>query len=211
MLFRSSTNTFDLVVTPVNDPPFVVDDRYVMSQGDVLVVATNCNGGIKEVLLFDDVPDRWALWADRCPDNADFRARTTRALRPPRARARTLSRRRSRHTSIMLLNLRVNISRNAVTIAQHNKLVRLPGIVQKFFVLLVVTVSFRIWIGLLVRPGFPLEIPFRRCSRCCSRGRSLGRGRRPGARVDRGSGGGGDCCCRRHGESVDRGDDGGDR
>ena len=38
----------------------------------VLVVATNCNGGVKEVLAFADVPDRWALWHWRCPDVADF-------------------------------------------------------------------------------------------------------------------------------------------
>jgi hypothetical protein len=40
--------------------------------GAVLVVATNCNGGIKEVLAFSEVPDRWALWNHRCPDNPDF-------------------------------------------------------------------------------------------------------------------------------------------
>jgi hypothetical protein len=40
--------------------------------GTVLVVATNCNGGIKEVLCFDEVPDRWALWRHRCPDNPEF-------------------------------------------------------------------------------------------------------------------------------------------
>ena len=38
----------------------------------VLVVATNCNGGVKEVLAFADVPDRWALWHWRCPDVSDF-------------------------------------------------------------------------------------------------------------------------------------------
>jgi hypothetical protein len=38
----------------------------------VLVVATNCNGGVKEVLNFDEVPDRWALWHHRCPNVADF-------------------------------------------------------------------------------------------------------------------------------------------
>ena len=38
----------------------------------VLVVATNCNGGIKEVQLFAAAPDRWALWNDRCPDNPEF-------------------------------------------------------------------------------------------------------------------------------------------
>lgn len=40
--------------------------------GSVLVVATNCNGGIKEVLCFSEVPDRWALWKHRCPSNPDF-------------------------------------------------------------------------------------------------------------------------------------------
>jgi hypothetical protein len=40
--------------------------------GPVLVVATNCNGGVKEVLSFADVPDRWALWHHRCPDNPEF-------------------------------------------------------------------------------------------------------------------------------------------
>jgi len=38
----------------------------------VVVVATNCNGGVKEVLLFDTVPERYALWHWRCPDVADF-------------------------------------------------------------------------------------------------------------------------------------------
>lgn len=36
--------------------------------GRVLVVATNCNGGVKEVLAFDEAPDRDALWHWRCPD-----------------------------------------------------------------------------------------------------------------------------------------------
>jgi hypothetical protein len=40
--------------------------------GRVLVVATNCNGGVKEVLCFAEVPDRWALWHHRCPNVADF-------------------------------------------------------------------------------------------------------------------------------------------
>jgi hypothetical protein len=40
--------------------------------GDVLVVATNCNGGVKEVLSFDALPERLALWHWRCPDNPDF-------------------------------------------------------------------------------------------------------------------------------------------
>jgi len=40
--------------------------------GEVLVVATNCNGGVKEVLCFDAVPDRFALWKRRCPDSPEF-------------------------------------------------------------------------------------------------------------------------------------------
>ena len=38
----------------------------------VLVIATNCNGGVKEVLAFESVPARWALWHWRCPHVADF-------------------------------------------------------------------------------------------------------------------------------------------
>jgi hypothetical protein len=41
--------------------------------GPVLVVATNCNGGIKEVLAFSEVPDRFALWHHRCPAVAEFK------------------------------------------------------------------------------------------------------------------------------------------
>lgn len=51
----------------------------------VLVVATNCNGGVKEVLAFAELPDRWALWHSRCPHVADFSG----ALPPIVARAIT--------------------------------------------------------------------------------------------------------------------------
>jgi len=40
--------------------------------GCFLVVATNCNGGVKEVLCFDEKPDRGALWHWRCPQLQDF-------------------------------------------------------------------------------------------------------------------------------------------
>lgn len=40
--------------------------------GAVLVIATNCNGGVKEVLAFAHEPKRWALWHWRCPHMADF-------------------------------------------------------------------------------------------------------------------------------------------
>jgi hypothetical protein len=40
--------------------------------GPVLVVATNCNGGVKEILCFPSVPARGALWHHRCPENDEF-------------------------------------------------------------------------------------------------------------------------------------------
>ncbi len=48
--------------------------------GQVLIVATNCNGGVKEVLVFGEVPDRASLWAMRCPDNAEFAREPARPL-----------------------------------------------------------------------------------------------------------------------------------
>ena len=53
--------------------------------GTVLVVATNCNGGIKEVLVFEEIPDRLALWHHRCPTVPEFSG----TLAPVRARAIT--------------------------------------------------------------------------------------------------------------------------
>jgi hypothetical protein len=44
----------------------------VLLPGPFLVVATNCNGGIKEVLCLEQMPDRMGLWHWRCPDNAEF-------------------------------------------------------------------------------------------------------------------------------------------
>lgn len=43
----------------------------------VLVVATNCNGGVKEVLAFDEPPTPEALWHHRCPDNPEFVSNVT--------------------------------------------------------------------------------------------------------------------------------------
>jgi hypothetical protein len=40
--------------------------------GGVLVVATNCNGGVKEVLCFAEAPSWGALWHRRCPDSPEF-------------------------------------------------------------------------------------------------------------------------------------------
>ncbi len=48
--------------------------------GSVIVVATNCNGGVKEVLCFDRVPARYALWKLRCPDSNEFGGTLPRML-----------------------------------------------------------------------------------------------------------------------------------
>lgn len=40
--------------------------------GPVLIVATNCNGGVKEVLSFGELPARLALRHWRCPENTEF-------------------------------------------------------------------------------------------------------------------------------------------
>lgn len=53
--------------------------------GKVLVISTNCNGGVKEVLCFAEVPERWALWRERCPENEDFSGEVPEIL----GRART--------------------------------------------------------------------------------------------------------------------------
>jgi hypothetical protein len=47
-------------------------DLVIEIADQVLVVATNCNGGIKEVLLFDARPTRESLWSMRCPENPEF-------------------------------------------------------------------------------------------------------------------------------------------
>ena len=54
--------------------------------GDYLIVATNCNGGIKELLCVAERPERMGLWQMRCPDNTEFRGKAPtvvgRALTP---------------------------------------------------------------------------------------------------------------------------------
>jgi hypothetical protein len=49
-----------------------VDHEKAGLPGPILVVATNCNGGVKEVLCFGERPDRYALWHRRCPANPEF-------------------------------------------------------------------------------------------------------------------------------------------
>ncbi len=51
-----------------------------------LIVATNCNGGVKEVLGFAAAPDRSALWHRRCPENPEFEGH----LADPVEEARTI-------------------------------------------------------------------------------------------------------------------------
>lgn len=53
--------------------------------GEYLVVATNCNGGIKEVLCLASAPTHAGLWHWRCPDNPEFEG----LLPPVLAQART--------------------------------------------------------------------------------------------------------------------------
>jgi hypothetical protein len=63
-----------------------VDAARLDLPGSVLVVATNCNGGVKEVLCFAELPDRSALWHHRCPDNPEF----TGTLAAPLASEKTI-------------------------------------------------------------------------------------------------------------------------
>ena len=62
-----------------------VGDRKALP-GRILAIATNCNGGVKEVLCFDEVPQRSALWHWRCPRMSDFSG----ALPPILARVTTV-------------------------------------------------------------------------------------------------------------------------
>jgi hypothetical protein len=55
-----------------HDTVLRVDTTRAGVPGSILVVATNCNGGVKEVLSFGELPGRDALWHRRCPDNPEF-------------------------------------------------------------------------------------------------------------------------------------------
>lgn len=48
----------DLVIKTMND--------------EIIVITTNCNGGIKEVIQFESMPDRSALWHWRVPNSPEF-------------------------------------------------------------------------------------------------------------------------------------------
>ncbi len=61
-----------------------VDDE--VFPGRCLVVSTNCNGGVKSLLLLEAVPERWALWNHRCPDNPEFEGTISGVLEKARTK-----------------------------------------------------------------------------------------------------------------------------
>jgi len=48
--------------------------------GEYLVISTNCNGGVKEVLCFEEPAQPAALWHFRCPENDAFAGTLPRIL-----------------------------------------------------------------------------------------------------------------------------------
>jgi hypothetical protein len=46
--------------------------RWERLGGEILVVSTSCNGGVKEVLVLSQVPERYGLWRQRCPQSEEF-------------------------------------------------------------------------------------------------------------------------------------------
>lgn len=63
-----------------HDVVLVVDQWQGALPGPFLVVSTNCNGGVKEVLSLARVPSCDALWHWRCPENPEFEAEALRTL-----------------------------------------------------------------------------------------------------------------------------------
>lgn len=55
-----------------HDTVIQVDAERARVPGPILVIATNCNGGVKEVLCFAEKPTRTALWHHRCPTSPEF-------------------------------------------------------------------------------------------------------------------------------------------
>jgi len=55
-------------------------ERHDGLPGPILVVATNCNGGVKEVLCLAERPEQTQLWHWRCPENPEFSGPTPRVL-----------------------------------------------------------------------------------------------------------------------------------
>ena len=48
--------------------------------GNILVISTNCNGGVKEIICLNEIPERWALWNHRCPENSEFEGELSEIL-----------------------------------------------------------------------------------------------------------------------------------
>ena len=55
-----------------HDTVFRLGKSSVDLPGNYIVVATNCNGGVKEVLCFSEMPSHGALWKARCPSSDEF-------------------------------------------------------------------------------------------------------------------------------------------
>lgn len=55
-----------------HDTVLRVDPARLGVDGPIVIIATNCNGGVKEVLVFAELPDRAALWHSRCPHSPEF-------------------------------------------------------------------------------------------------------------------------------------------
>lgn len=49
-----------------------VEDHGTDLPGPILVISSDCNGGVKEVICLSEVPSRWGLWHYRCPQHPDF-------------------------------------------------------------------------------------------------------------------------------------------
>jgi len=69
-----------------HDTVLRADAERVGVPGEILVVATNCNGGVKEILCFEHIPERSALWHQRCPDNPEFSGHLPKVLACSRTR-----------------------------------------------------------------------------------------------------------------------------
>lgn len=48
-----------------------VNERWDLP-GEFLIVSTNCNGGVKEVICTDAMPTHGGLWRMRCPEKSEL-------------------------------------------------------------------------------------------------------------------------------------------
>jgi hypothetical protein len=73
---RATCGAFDVIAHHTqgefhHDLVLRVADRRSLP-GEYLVVSTNCNGGVKEVLCTEQRPEPRAVWRWRCPDQREF-------------------------------------------------------------------------------------------------------------------------------------------